>query len=86
VSKEEVFIFNKMVEGDQGAFKYFFDTYYDDLCNFVNSYIRDETISEDLVQNIFIYLWEKKELLPSDCSIKSRKRSPLLNWIKTILL
>ncbi|MGQ8335337.1 RNA polymerase sigma-70 factor [Sunxiuqinia sp. A32] len=60
-----------MVEGDEIAFKYFFDTYYDDLCNFVNSYLRDTTLSEDIVQNIFIYLWEKRKLLPSDCSIKS---------------
>jgi RNA polymerase sigma-70 factor (ECF subfamily) len=60
-----------MIEGDENAFKYFFDTYYDDLCNFVNSYLRDEILSEDVVQSIFIYLWEKKDSLPSNCSIKS---------------
>lgn len=71
VSNEEFFILQRMIEGDENAFKYFFDTYYDNLCNFVNSYLRDETLSEDVVQSIFIYLWEKKDSLPSNCSIKS---------------
>jgi len=71
VSNEEYFILQRMIEGDVKAFKYFFDTYYDELCNFVNCYLRDQTLSEDLVQSIFIYLWEKKDSLPSNCSIKS---------------
>lgn len=71
VSNEEIFIFQKMVEGDVEAFKYFFDTYYVELCNFVNCYVRDKTLSEDLVQSVFIYLWEKKDSLQRDCSIKA---------------
>ena len=70
-SNEESFILRRMIEGDENAFKYFFDAYYDDLCNFVNSYLRDESLSEDVVQSIFIYLWEKKDSLPANCSIKS---------------
>jgi len=71
LSNEEFFILQRMIEGDENAFKYFFDTHYDNLCNFVNSYLRDETLSEDVVQSIFIYLWEKKDSLPSNCSVKS---------------
>ena len=70
-SNEEFFIIQRMVDGDENAFKYFFDTYYDDLCNFVNGYLRDETLSEDIVQSIFIYLWENRQSLPSNRSIKS---------------
>jgi RNA polymerase sigma-70 factor (ECF subfamily) len=71
VSNEEIFILQKMVEGDVKAFKYFFDTYYEELCNFVNCYVRDEILSEDLVQSVFVYLWEKKDSLPIECSIKA---------------
>lgn len=70
-SSEEVFILQKLIEGDEDALKYFFDTYYDDLCNFVNSYIQSETFSEDIVQGIFIDLWEKKSSLQKDRPIKS---------------
>jgi len=71
VSNEEYFILQRMIDGDENALKYFFDTYYDNLCNFVNSYMRDESLSEDIVQSLFIYLWEKKDSLPFNCSIKS---------------
>ncbi len=71
VSDEELFILQRMIDGDEIAFKYFFDTYYDDLCNFVNSYLRDKPLSEDIVQGIFIYLWDNRSSLPRNCSVKS---------------
>ncbi len=70
-SSEEIFIIHRLIEGDEEAFKFFFDTYYDDLCNFVNAYVRDESLSEDIVQNTFIYLWENRKNLNQDSSIKS---------------
>ncbi len=71
VLSEELFIFKKMAEGDEDAFKYFFDTYYEDLCNFVNSYLRNELISEDIVQDIFIYFWENRQTFGLNHSVKS---------------
>jgi RNA polymerase sigma-70 factor (ECF subfamily) len=88
VPDKELFILQKMVEGDEEAFKYFFDTYYDDLCNFVNSYLRDEELSEDIVQNIFIYLWEKRDSLPTGCSVKSylysASKNKSLNYLRNV--
>lgn len=85
-SDTDFFILQKMIEGDEDAFKYFFDTYYDDLCNFVNSYLRDQILSEDIVQSIFIYLWEKKDSLPFNCSIKAylytASKNKSLNYIR----
>lgn len=71
VSNEELFIIERMIEGDENAFKYFFDTYYVDLCNFVNSYLHDKTLSEDIVQSIFIDFWEKRNSISFHSSIKS---------------
>jgi RNA polymerase sigma-70 factor, ECF subfamily len=68
---EELFIFEKMVEGDQKALRFFFDKYYDKLCNFVNSYIHNPSIAEEIVQDIFIYFWENKENLNISYSVKS---------------
>jgi len=44
VSNEELFILQRMIDGDENAFKYFFDTYYEDHCKFVNSYLRNEPL------------------------------------------
>ncbi len=71
MSKEEIFILQRMIDGDEDAFKYFFDTYYDDLCNFVNSYLRDEVLSEEIVQDIFVYFWEKRSAINFYSSVKS---------------
>jgi RNA polymerase sigma-70 factor, ECF subfamily len=68
---EELFIFQRMTDGDHHALKFFFEKYYEDLCNYVNLYVGDKTVSEDIVQDIFIYFWEKREIISLDSSVKS---------------
>jgi RNA polymerase sigma-70 factor (ECF subfamily) len=88
VSNEELFILQKMIDGDENALKYFFDTYYDDLCNFVNSYLRDESLAEDIVQSIFIYMWDKRDSIPYPGSMKSylymASKNKSLNHLRNI--
>ena len=71
IKDEELFIFNRMAEGDKDAFRFFFEKYYPDLCNLVNLYLHDSMMSEEIVQDIFIYLWEKKDTLKINSSVKS---------------
>jgi len=42
ITNEELFIVRKMIDGDIDSSKYFFDRYYDDLCNFVHVYLHDQ--------------------------------------------
>lgn len=39
-----------------------FEDYYSPLCNYVARLIRDETAAEDVVQELFISLWQKNNL------------------------
>ncbi len=71
LNSEELFIVKKMIDGDEDAFKHFFQAYYSDLCNFVNTYIRDTSLSEEIVQDIFVYFWENKSKLQLTHSVKS---------------
>ena len=71
ITNEELYIVKKMIEGDVDSFKYFFDRYYNDLCNFVHVYLHDQTLSEEIVQDIFVYFWENKEKLQINTSVKS---------------
>lgn len=59
------------MEGDKDAFRYFFDKYYVDLCNFVHVYVNDKNLSEEIVQDIFVYFWENKEKIQIQVSVKS---------------
>lgn len=67
---EELFIFKRMSEGDEKAFRFFFDKYYSDLCNFVNQYINNPEMAEELVQDVFVYLWEKRTDISLHTSVK----------------
>jgi RNA polymerase sigma-70 factor, ECF subfamily len=70
-NNEEHFIFSRMVEGDKNAFRFFFEKYYTDLCNLVNIYIHDEAMAEEIVQDIYIYFWEKKGKIQIESSVKA---------------
>jgi len=60
-----------MIDGDIDSFKYFFDRYYNDLCNFVHVYLHDQSLSEEIVQDIFVYFWENKEKIQINTSVRS---------------
>jgi len=70
-NQEEQFIIQRMIEGDKRAFKYFFDKYYRELCNFVNIYLKDEMLAEEVVQDIFVYFWENKRKIKIHSSVKA---------------
>lgn len=71
LTRDELFIVKKMIDGDKDAFKHFFHTYYNDLCNFANTYVRDTALSEEIVQDIFVSFWENKSKLQLTHSAKS---------------
>ncbi|TYQ00193.1 RNA polymerase sigma-70 factor (ECF subfamily) [Tenacibaculum adriaticum] len=48
-----------------------FDKQYVSLCLFANNYISDLEVSKDLVQDVFIKIWEYKIKFQSENSIKS---------------
>jgi RNA polymerase sigma-70 factor (ECF subfamily) len=71
IDAQELFIIKKMVNGDKDAFKHFFETYYSELCNFVNLYLKDEMLSEEIVQDIFVHFWENRTKININKSVKS---------------
>ncbi len=64
-------ILNRIKNGDQQAFKELFDAYYNDLCNFSFSFIKNYEVAEDIVQNVFIYVWENREGISILTSLKA---------------
>lgn len=43
-------------------FKRIFDEHYSPLCNYVLTIVYDSSIAEEIVQNLFVQLWERKTL------------------------
>nr|WP_321358589.1 RNA polymerase sigma-70 factor [uncultured Draconibacterium sp.] len=50
----------RLEKGDKDAFKYVFDTYYKSICLFIGKYISDPDQVEDIAQDVFVSIWEKK--------------------------
>lgn len=71
INSDELFIVQRMIEGDRKAFRYFFEKYYAELCNFVNIYVHDTNLAEEIVQDIFVYFWEKRGSLRLTHSVRS---------------
>jgi len=61
----------RLKKGDASAYAYLIDTYNHKLCVYANSLLNDISLSEDVVQNVFIKVWEKRSNLNSNYSIKS---------------
>jgi RNA polymerase sigma-70 factor (family 1) len=53
-----------------GQFKLVFDEYYVSLGNFAFSYVKDKTAAEDIVQEVFLRIWEKRQDLIGSSTIR----------------
>ena len=72
--------------GSVGAFERFFKAHYQPLCGFALSYVKDPDAAEDVVQQTFFTIWQKRENLTLSQSLKSyvytSVRNTCLNKIK----
>lgn len=57
-------------QGDRNAYKQLFIKYYPPLCEYASQYISDDD-SEELVQELMLFLWETRENLVIETSLKS---------------
>jgi RNA polymerase sigma-70 factor (ECF subfamily) len=64
-------IVNAIRRGDEKAFEQTFRTYYPRLCNYACSMLKDEEEAEEVVQTVFLTIWEKREDLEITLSLKS---------------
>ncbi len=56
---------------DRLIFKQFFETHYSPLCNLAYRIIGDIDKSEDIVQDVFVKVWNNRDQLDKDRNIKS---------------
>lgn len=58
-------------DGDMEAFRKIYETFCDPLYRFANSYLKDEFESEEIVQDVFLKVWEKRAEVDVQKSFKS---------------
>lgn len=63
--------YEKIRQGDQAAFRQFFDRHYDRLFSFLMSRNIQSDVAEDLIQKAFIYIWEHRDNIDTQKSLRS---------------
>src|SRR5688500_11470338 len=64
-------ILRALSKGSSAAFQYVFNDCYESLCQYAFTILKDMDEGEDIVQGIFIKLWEKRENLDIRNNIRS---------------
>ncbi len=52
-------------------FKKLFDQWFNPLCNYAYSLVHNHVLAKDIVQEVFLHLWEKREKLNISSDVKS---------------
>ena len=75
------------VQGQVNNIEVIFKEYYGSLCYFASQFLKNEEVIEDLVQDVFIALLEKKMLFQSEVHLKNflylSIRNSCLNYIRS---
>jgi RNA polymerase sigma-70 factor (ECF subfamily) len=69
----------KLKSGDIEAYKVMFHQYYPHLVRYCNTIVRDIDDSEDIVQEVFVNFWEKRESINVHTSLKSMLYTAVYN-------
>ena len=64
-------IYEAIKEGDEKAFKSFFENNYDSLFVYLRSRNIKQDVAKDIIQKAFIYIWENRQNIKPDLSLKA---------------
>ena len=79
-------VLSTLKEGSENAFEMVFRTYYRPLCQYAYSFLNDKDEAEEVVQTAFINIWDKRDQVEIQTSLKAYLyrivRNSCLNVIK----
>jgi RNA polymerase sigma-70 factor (ECF subfamily) len=98
--RSDIILFRQIQANDRLALNTLFAQYYEKLCRFANTYLRQPPEAEEIVADVFVYLWKNRHQLSIEKNLKSylyisvrhaalaalKKQQPLYEDIDDILL
>lgn len=80
-------LFKAVQAGDEHAFEILFRSYYNSLCNSAQGIVKEASIAEELVADLFFSIWVKRERIEIKTSVSGylhfATRNSALNYLKT---
>jgi len=84
--RKDLYLFERVKEGDRKSFELLFDKYYNNLCNFAYLFFKDTAHTEELVADVFVNIWEKRKSIQIKTDFKSylyrSTRNAVINVIR----
>lgn len=72
-------ILNRLKANDRGALKDIFQKEYPSVCKTIHRFIRDKSLVEDLAQEVFLRLWDKRHTINITSSLSAYIRRMAIN-------
>ena len=79
--KDEKLLVERLQNGSFEAFEMIYNFYFKLLFLFSRKYLRNETEAEEIVQQVFLKIWEKRKMINPDLSFKAYLFKIILNDI-----
>ena len=98
--RSDIILFKQIQANDRLALNTLFTQYYEKLCRFANTYLRHAVEAEEVVADVFVYLWKNRHQLTIEKNLKAylyiavkhaalavlKKQQPLYEDLDDILL
>lgn len=86
MQESEILLWNTVVNDDEKAFERLFGLFYPSLSVYAKRFIEEKEVCEDLVQDVFVALWEGRKKLQITTSMRSylilSVRNHCLNYLR----
>jgi len=77
--QDQATLFTRIQSGDRVALKVLFEQEYPSVCQAIRRLVKDESLSEDLAQEVFVRFWVKRENLQVKTSLSAYLRRMAIN-------
>ena len=78
-------LWSSVRQGNESAFRQLFDQYWESLFSYATKITRDHSLAQDIVQGLFVHLWEKHASLPQVTAVLPYLLSALKNRLLNAL-
>ena len=68
--QNEKYLIGRLKKGDKDAFRQLFEHYYPLFLAFARKMLKEDSIAEDLIQNVFMRTWVLREKLDEKRSLR----------------
>ena len=67
-------LMQRLSAGNEDAFGELFGRYYPRVCAFVGCIVKEESTAEDIAQDIFLKIWERRDIFQGRVASNIRRR------------